>query len=126
MTPLPLTALGAVLLAASGWHGWHSKGDQLASQTNTQQLQQARQALADYAAQTQRLADITDRVQQQTTRLASTSARQQQDYRRHAQATPLPADCHLDAGRLQQLQTAIATINHTITTGQPEPPAADH
>jgi hypothetical protein len=51
MKPLPLTALGAALLAASWWHGWHSKGDQLASQANTQQLQQARQALADYVTQ---------------------------------------------------------------------------
>ena len=126
MNPLPLTALGAALLAASWWHGWHSKGDQLASQANAQQLQQAQQALADYATQTQFLATIADRVQQQTTRLASNSARQQQDYRRHAQTTPLPADCQLDPGRLQQLQTAIATINHTITTAQPHPPAADH
>ncbi|WP_374556571.1 hypothetical protein [Aquitalea pelogenes] len=126
MKPLPLTVLGVALLAASWWHGWHSKGDQLANQANNRQLQQARQALADYAAQTQRLATIADRVQQHTTRLASTSARQQQDYRRHAQTMPLPADCHLDAGRLQQLQTAIAIINHTITTAQPQPPAADH
>ena len=126
MKPLPLTALGAALLAASWWHGWHSKGDQLANQANTRQLQQARQVLADYVTQTQRLATITDRVQQHTTRLASTSARQQQDYHRHAQTAPLPADCQLDPGRLQQLQTAIATINHTITTAQPHPPAADH
>ena len=75
MKPLPLTALGVALLAASWWHGWHSKGDQLATQANAQQLQQARQALADYVTQTQRLANIADRVQQQTTRLASTSAR---------------------------------------------------
>lgn len=126
MKPLPLTALGVALLAASWWHGWHSKGDQLAIQANTRQLQQAQQALADYVTQTQRLATIADRVQQHTTRLASTSARQQQDYRRHAHTTPLPADCQLDPGRLQQLQTAIATINHTITTAQPHPPAADH
>jgi len=81
-------------------------------------------AVADYATQTQRLATIPDWVQQQTTQL--TNARQLQDYRRHAQTTPLPADCHIDAGRLQQLQTAIVTINHTITTGQPDLPTSDH
>lgn len=84
-------------------------------------LRDARQAaktaaadLAAYRAETERLAAIAARVETVVAQARTQTQTRIVEYRTHAQQNPLPADCRLDAGRLRQLNAAIADTNAAI------------
>lgn len=116
--------LAALLLAggalgATWWHGWHSRGDQVERQASDQALADARQALTRFTAETDRLNGLAGGIQQQADRLASQTATRIVEYRTHEKLVPLPADCRIDAGRLQQLQAGVDAANAAIAAAQP-------
>ncbi len=106
-------------LGATWWHGWHSRGDRVERQASDLALADARQALTRFATEADRLNGLAGGIQQQADRLVSQTATRIVEYRTHEKLVPLPADCRIDAVRLQQLQTGVDAANAAIATAQP-------
>ncbi|WP_147289940.1 hypothetical protein [Crenobacter cavernae] len=116
--------LAALLIAGAAlgvawWHGWHTRGDEIERKASDQVLADARQALARFASESARLNGLAGKIQQQADRLASQTATRIVEYRTHEKLVPLPADCRIDAGRLQQLQAGVDAANAAIVAAQP-------
>ena len=120
-----ILVLAGLLLAAGGFGaGWTTNGWRLTSAHNAERLEAAQVTLdatekthRAYQDDIARAGNAAAARERSTQILAGKIDAARQEYRRHAQANPLPADCVLDAGRLRQLDAARNAANATITGG---------
>ena len=73
--------------------------------------------LAAFVAESNRLAGVAERVQSGIDAAASQTQTRIVEYRTYEKLVPLPADCRIDAGRLQQLQAATLAVNAATLAG---------
>jgi len=117
-----ILALGGLALTLAGFGaGWTTNGWRLTSAHNAERLEAARATLAAtesahrvYQDDIARAAAAAATRERSTQILAGKIDQARQEYRRHAQANPLSADCVLDAGRLRKLDTAREAANAAI------------
>ena len=107
------------LLACVWWHGWHTRDQQAERTAQDRALADARQALADFRTESNRLNTIAGDIQQRVDQINTNATRHITEYRTHVTQNPLPADCRFDAERLRRIQSAVDDANATIAAGQP-------
>lgn len=106
------------LLAGVWWHGWHTRDLQAERAVQDRALADARQALADFRTESNRLNTIAGDIQRRVDQINTNAARHTTEYRTYAVQNPLPADCRLDAERLRRIQSAVDDANAAIAAGQ--------
>ena len=106
------------LLAGVWWHGWHTRDQQAERAVQDKALADARQALTNFRAESNRLNTIAGDIQQRVDQINTNATRHTTEYRTYAVQNPLPADCRLDAERLRRIQSAVDDANAAITAGQ--------
>ncbi|AVY95738.1 hypothetical protein DAI18_18075 [Microvirgula aerodenitrificans] len=106
------------LLAGVWWHGWHTRDLQAERAVQDRALADARQALADFRTESNRLNSIAGDIQQRVDQINTNATRHTTEYRTYAMQNPLPADCRFDAERLRRIQSAVDDANATIAAGQ--------
>lgn len=106
------------LLAGVWWHGWHTRDQQAERAVQDRALADARQALADFRTESNRLNSIAGDIQQRVDQINTNATRHTTEYRTYAMQNPLPADCRFDAERLRRIQSAVDDANATIAAGQ--------
>ncbi len=106
------------LLAGVWWHGWHTRDLQAERAVQDRALADARQALADFRTESNRLNTIAGDIQQRVDQINTNATRHTTEYRTYAMQNPLPADCRFDAERLRRIQSAIDDANTAIAASQ--------
>ncbi|GAB2889754.1 hypothetical protein GCM10027202_17960 [Microvirgula curvata] len=106
------------LLAGVWWHGWHTRDLQAERAVQDRALADARQALADFRTESNRLNTIAGDIQQRVDQINTNATRHTTEYRTYAMQNPLPADCRFDAERLRRNQSAIDDANTAIAASQ--------
>lgn len=106
------------LLAGVWWHGWRTRDQQAERAVQDRALADARQALADFRTESNRLNTIAGDIQQRVDQINTNATRHTTEYRTYAVQNPLPADCRLDAERLRRIQSAIDDANAAIAASQ--------
>ena len=106
------------LLAGVWWHGWHTRDQQAERTAQDRALADARQALADFRTESNRLNTIASDIQQRVDQINTNATRHITEYRTHVTQNPLPADCRFDAERLRRIQSAVDDANAAIAAGQ--------
>lgn len=106
------------LLAGVWWHGWRTRDQQAERAVQDRALADARQALADFRTESNRLNTIAGDIQQRVDQINTNATRHTTEYRTYAMQNPLPADCRFDAERLRRIQSAIDDANTAIAASQ--------
>lgn len=106
------------LLAGVWWHGWHTRDLQAERAVQDRALADARQALADFRTESNRLNTIAGDIQQRVDQINTNATRHTTEYRTYAMQNLLPADCRFDAERLRRIQSAVDDANAAIAAGQ--------
>jgi hypothetical protein len=114
-----LIIISIVLLAVFA-SGWGLRNLQASRDTARRDASASNKELAAFVAEANRLSSVAERIQSGIDVAASQTQTHIVEYRTHEKLVPLPADCRIDAGRLQQLKAATVAVN-----AAPAPSGAD-
>ncbi|MDF0605302.1 hypothetical protein HZU77_006515 [Neisseriaceae bacterium TC5R-5] len=121
--------IGLVLWIASLALAWNRGAEQVRQEwvqvSSQQQFEQAQTDLDVYREESRRLHGLSTVLETQLVQLRQTQPKIIERYNRVVEKQALPVDCHLDADRLRELNTAIIAANASIAS-QSEPSKPSH
>ena len=114
---MPRIIIISIVLLAVFASGWGLRNLQVSRDAAQRDALASSKELDAFIAESNRLAGVAERIQSGIDAAASQTQTRIVEYRTHEKLVPLPADCRIDAGRLQQLKAATAAANEATSTG---------
>ena len=112
---MPRIIIISIVLLAVFASGWGLRNLQASRDTAQRDASASSKELAAFVAESNRLAGVAERIQSGIDAAASQTKTRIVEYRTHEKLVPLPADCRIDAGRLQQLKAATVAANEATS-----------